>query len=139
MKYICLGYLDEKQWDSLSEDEQEAVVEECFAYDDMLKRDGHFVRGEALQSARSAVTLRWQNGKVSVTDGPYAETKEVLGGILVLEARDLGHAVQLMSEHPGVRLGGPFEIRPVDEELTARANARKPSEHRGPGERAGRA
>ena len=126
MKYMCLGYLDETKWDTLSKDEREAVIEECFAYDDRLKKDGHFVRGEALQSARSAVTLRWQNGKVSVTDGPYAETKEVLGGVSVLEARDLDHAVQLMSAHPGVRLGGPFEIRPVDEELTARANARKP-------------
>src|SRR5262249_38835776 len=90
------------------------------------RKGGHFVRGEALQSARNAVTLRWQNGKVSVIDGPYAETKEVLGGILVLEARDLSHAIQLMSKHPGVRLGGPFEIRPLDEELTARVNARNP-------------
>jgi hypothetical protein len=61
-----------------------------------------------------------------VTDGPYAETKEQLGGILILEAQDLNHAIQLMSKHPGVRLGGPYEIRTMDEELTARANARTP-------------
>jgi hypothetical protein len=110
----------------MSEDEREALIEECFAYDDILKRHGHFVRGEALQSSRNAMTLRWENGKVAVTDGPYAETKEQLGGILVLEARDLNHAVQLMSKHPGVRLGGPFEIRPMDEEITTRANERRP-------------
>jgi hypothetical protein len=91
---------------------------------DILKKNGHFVQGEALQSTEKAVTLRWRNGKVSVTDGPYAETKEQLGGILVLEATDMNHAIELMSKHPGVRLGGPFEIRPVDEEITARANAR---------------
>src|SRR5262245_5921938 len=126
MKYICLGYIEEKKWDSLLKGQQEAMLQECFAYDDVLRKEGHFLGGEALQGARSAVTLRWQNGKVSVTDGPYAETKEVLGGLLVLEARDLNHAIQLMSKHPGVRLGGPFEIRPVDEPLTARANARNP-------------
>jgi hypothetical protein len=82
------------------------------------------VRGEALQTARNAVTLRWDGGKVVATDGPFAETKEMLGGILVLEARDMPHAVQIMSRHPGVRLGGPFEIRPLDQAFTERANAR---------------
>jgi hypothetical protein len=125
MKYLCLGYLEESKWDTLSKDEQEAVIEECFAYDDELKKNDHFVRGEALQSARSAVTLRWRHGKVSFTDGPYAETKEQIGGVLVLEATDLDHTIQLMLRHPGVRLGGPFEIRPIDEEITERANARR--------------
>jgi hypothetical protein len=124
MKYICLGYIEERKWEAFSHSQQEAFMQECFAYDDVLKKNGHFVRGEALQSARQAATLRWLNGKVSVTDGPFAETKEQLGGILVLEARDMNHAIQLMSEHPGVRLGGCFEIRPLDEEITARANAR---------------
>jgi hypothetical protein len=96
----------------MSESERNAFVDGCFAYDDVLRKNGHFVGGEALQSGRNAVTLRHQNGKVSVTDGPYAETKEVLGGILILEAIDLNHAIQLMSKHPGV-LGGPFEIRPA--------------------------
>jgi hypothetical protein len=126
MKYVCLGYIEDGKWEALSEPEREAMVEECFAYDDVLKKNGHFLRGEALQSARNAVTVRWRDGKASVTDGPYAETKEHLGGILVLEARDLNHAIQLMSKHPGVRLGGPFEIRPLDEVITERANARKP-------------
>lgn len=112
MKYICLGYMEANQFETMSESERNAFVDGCFAYDDVLRKDGHFVGGEALQSARNAATLRIRNGKVMVTDGPYAETKEQLGGILILEARDLNHAIQLMSKHPGVR-GGPFEIRPA--------------------------
>ena len=114
MKYICLGYMDPKKWETMSESEQNAMMDECFAYDDVLRKKGHFVGGEALQSARNATTLRWKNGKVSITDGPYAETKEQLGGILVLEAKDLNHAIQLMSQHPGVK-AGPFEIRQVED------------------------
>jgi hypothetical protein len=117
MKYICLGYYDEQQWEMMSERERNALMDACFAYDDVLRQNGHFVGGEALQNARNATTLRWKNGKVFITDGPYAETKELLGGILVLEARDLNHAIQLMSKHPGVK-AGPFEIRPA-EDLTA--------------------
>ncbi|MEM8807289.1 MAG: YciI family protein, partial [Cyanobacteria bacterium P01_G01_bin.38] len=74
MKVICLGYLDHTQWDEMPEDEQTAYIEACFAYDDELRRGGHFIGGEALQSVRSAATLRFQNGQVTVTDGPYAET-----------------------------------------------------------------
>lgn len=122
MKYLCLGYMEEHKWDGMSESERETAMQECLAYDDVLKKNGHFVRGEALQSARNATTLRWSDGKVAVTDGPFAETKEQLGGILVLEATDLNHAIQLMSKHPGVRLGGCFEVRPLDAEITARAN-----------------
>src|SRR5262245_32300215 len=96
----------------MSEDERNAMVDECFAYDDVLRKNGHFAGGEALQDARNATSLRWRNGKVSIRDGPYAETKEQLGGILVLEARDLNQAIQLMSKHPGVK-AGPFEIRPA--------------------------
>ncbi|MEO1402169.1 MAG: YciI family protein [Cyanobacteria bacterium J06635_1] len=118
MKFICLGYLDHTQWDEKPKDEQTAYIEACFAYDDELRRGGHFIGGEALQSVRSAATLRFQNGQVTVTDGPYAETKEQLGGILLLEARDLNHAIQLMSHHPGVR-SGAFEIRPADEQINS--------------------
>lgn len=114
MKYICLGYYDDANWESMSEIERNALVDECFAYDDVLRKNGHSVGGEALQSPRNATTLRWKNGKVSITDGPYAETKEQLGGFFVLEARDLNHAIQLVSKHPGVK-AGPFEIRPVED------------------------
>jgi hypothetical protein len=88
------------------------MLDACFAYDDELRQRGHFAGGHALESASGAVTLRFRDGKMSVTDGPYAETKEILGGILILEADDLNHAIQLMSNHPGVRMG-PFEIRPA--------------------------
>jgi hypothetical protein len=112
MKYICLGYIEENKWETMSESERNAMVDECFNYDDVLRENGHFAGGHALQGPRNATTLRWQGGKVLVTDGPYAETKEQLGGILVLEATDLNHAIQLMSKHPGVK-AGPFEIRPA--------------------------
>jgi len=112
MKYICLGYIEPNRFETMSESERHATLDECFTYDDALRKNGHFAGGEALQGPRTATTLRWRNGKVSITDGPYAETKEQLGGILILEARDLDHAIQLMSNHPGVKLG-PFEIRPA--------------------------
>ena len=113
MKYVCLGYFDEKKWETISESEQHAFMDECFAYDDLLRKNNHIVGREALQSSRNAITLRWKNGKVSITDGPYAETKEQLGGFGVFEARDLDHAIQLMSKHPGVK-AGPVEIRPAE-------------------------
>jgi hypothetical protein len=112
MKYICLGYIEPNKFESMSENERSALLDACFTYDDALRKNGHFAGGEALQSANTAKTLRWTNGKVSVIDGPYAETKEQLGGILILEARDLNHAIELMSQHPGVKVG-PFEIRPA--------------------------
>jgi hypothetical protein len=114
MKYISLGYFDENRWEAMSESEQQAFLDECFAYDDLLRKNGHIVGGEALQSSRNAVTLRWQSGRVSITDDPYAETKEQLGGFGVFEARDLNHAIQLMSKHPAVK-SGSIEIRPVDD------------------------
>ncbi len=112
MKFICLGYIEPGKFENLAENDRNAMLDTCFAYDDRLRAKGHFAGGEALQPANSAATLRWKNGKVAVTDGPYAETKEQLGGILILEARDLKHAIELMSRHPGVQYG-PFEIRPA--------------------------
>jgi hypothetical protein len=124
MRFICLGYIEDGKWESFSAAEQNQMMEECFAYDDVLRKGGHFAGGEALQSARNAATLRWQDGKVVVTDGPYAETKEQIGGILILEADDMEHAIELMSQHPGVRLGGPFEIRPAEESINELVAAR---------------
>ena len=112
MKYICLGYYQPEKFESMTEKERNAMYDECFDYDDKLRANGHFTGGEALQP-NTAMTLYWKNGKVAVIDGPYAETKEQLGGILVLEARDLNHAVQLISQHPALKFGHPFEIRPV--------------------------
>jgi len=116
MKYVCLGFIDETKFAEIPQADAQRMMEECLAYDDELRRGGHFLGGEALDSARNAVTLRMKAGKVVVTDGPFVETKETLGGILLLEARDLNHAISLMSKHPGVKLG-PFEIRPADESI----------------------
>ena len=114
MKFVCLGFINEAKFAEIPREDGQRMMKECFAYDDELRRGGHFLGGEALDSARTAATLRMKNGAVEVTDGPYAETKEMLGGILLLEARDLNHAISLMSKHPGVRMG-PFEIRPANE------------------------
>jgi len=116
MKYICLGYINEKEWASATEEEQKAMMDECFAYDDEMKKMGYFVGGEALQGSQNATMLRWRGGKVSVTDGPFAETKEQIGGIMILEATDLNHAIRLLSNHPSMRLlreRGSWEIRPA--------------------------
>jgi hypothetical protein len=113
MKYICLGYYDKGKHDSMTEGEKSAMFDECFEYDDYLRTNGHFHVGEALQPQETALTLYWKNGKVAVTDGPYAETKEQLGGFGILEARDMNHAVQLIGQHPVLKYGCIFEIRPV--------------------------
>ena len=112
MRFVCLGYIEPGRLENMSESERNAAIDACFAYDDILRKNGHFAGGDGLLPPQSAKTLRLRDGKVSATDGPYAETKEQLGGILILEARDLEHAVELMSKHPGVRMG-PFEIRPA--------------------------
>jgi hypothetical protein len=113
MKYICFGYHDKSKFDGLSEAERNAMFDICFEYDDHLRANGHWAGGEALQPPETALTVYSKNGKVVTTDGPYTETKEQLGGILVLEARDMNHAVQLMTQHPAVKYGNIFEVRPV--------------------------
>ena len=118
MKYVCLGFFDEAAFAQIPQADAQRMMEECFAYDDVLRRGGHFLGGEALDSARNAVTLRMKDGAVQVTDGPYVETKETLGGILLLEARDLNHAIALMSKHPAARMWPTtFEIRPANEAM----------------------
>src|SRR5579863_2449307 len=115
MKYICLGYYDKAKFDGLPESERNAMFDACFEYDEHLRASGHSVAGEALQGPETALTLYWKNGKVATTDGAYAETKEQLGGIGVLEARDMNHAVQLMAQHPALKYGTVWEIRPTDD------------------------
>ena len=114
MKYICLGYLEPGKFKNMSESERNAMLDACFSYNDELRKNGHLVTEEPLQPANTAVTVCLKNGKVAVTDGPYTETKEQLGGVQVLEARDLNHAIQLISQSPGVQLQcGTIEIRPA--------------------------
>ena len=112
MKYICLGYIEKGKIEGMTEGEQQAMFDTCFEYDDHLRATQHLAASEALQPPETALTLYWKNGKVATTDGPYAETNELLGGILVLEARDMNHAVQLMAQHPALKYGSIFEIRP---------------------------
>jgi hypothetical protein len=87
MKYICLGYIVEKKWETMPQSERNTLMDACFVYDDGLRKNGRLAGGEALQSARNATTLRRRNGKVSITDGPYAETKEQLGEAKGLQPR----------------------------------------------------
>ncbi len=128
MKYICLGYYDPANHEAMTESEHKEMFDACFEYDDHLRANGHWAGGEAIQPAETALTVYWKNGKVATTDGPYAETKEQLGGILFLEARDMNHAVQLMAQHPAVKYGSIFEIRPtadLNEILKAREQRRQ--------------
>jgi hypothetical protein len=113
MKYICLGYYDRDKHLAMAESERHAMFDACFDYDDQLRANGHWIGGEALQPQETAVTVSWKKGKAATTDGPYAESKEQIGGILVLEARDMNHATQLMAQHPSLKYGSIFEIRPV--------------------------
>ena len=127
MKDICLGYIEPGKFEGMTEDERDAVFDVCFEHNDHLRANGHLVGEMALQPPETAVTLYWKNGRVATTDGFYVETKEQLGGLTILEARDLNHAIQLVSEHPGFKYGlGPIEIRPASDlnELI------KPSEQR---------
>jgi hypothetical protein len=114
MKFVCFGYLDVENWMKKSPAEQTALMDQCFAYDQVLKKNGHWVSGEALGGPEKAATLRLRGGKLAVTDGPYAETKELLGGLLIIEARDLKHATELISKHPGINMG-PWEIRSTED------------------------
>ena len=113
MKYLCFGYYDKSNFDDMTESERNAMFDTCLEYDEHLRAGGNWAGGEGPQGPETALTLYRKNGKVVTTDGPYAETKELLGGILVLEARDINHAVQLIGQHPALTYGNIFEIRPA--------------------------
>jgi hypothetical protein len=105
MNYLCLVYLDEKRLDEVPD-------EHCVEFDTAIRKSGHCIASEALQSVQTATTVRVRNGKVSVTDGPFAETKEQLAGFYMIEARDLNEAIQLASKIPPARVGS-VEVRPI--------------------------
>ena len=113
MKFICLGYLEPGKFEGMTENERHAVLDECFEHNDHLRANGHLVAEVPLQPAETALTLYWKYGKVVTTDGPYAETKEQIGGIGILEARDMNHAVQLVEQHRSLKYGSIWEIRPL--------------------------
>ena len=116
MKYLCLAYEEENKLNALSKKEWDSLRGETLAYVEELQKNGHLISAEALQSVRSATTLRSRGGKVSITDGPFAETKETLGGFFLINARDLNEAIQVASKWPSARLGS-IEVRPIEEEL----------------------
>ena len=117
MKYLCLAYEAEEPFNAMSRSEWDALRKETLAYVEALQQSGHLILTNALQSARTAATLRVRNGKLSVTDGPFAETKEQLGGFFLINARDMNEAIQVASKWPSARLGN-IEVRPVEEALS---------------------
>jgi len=114
MKYLCLIYDEEKKLESMPKSESDAFMGEYFAFTEGIKKSGHYLGGNALQPVQAATTVRIRNGKVSTTDGPFAETKEQLGGYYLIEARDLNDAIQVASKIPSVRIGS-IEVRPIME------------------------
>ena len=114
MKYLCLIYDDEKKWETMSKAESDAYMGEYFAFTEGVKTSGHDLGGNALQPVQTATTVRSRNGKLSTTDGPFAETKEQLGGYYLIEARDLNDALQVAQKIPSVRTGS-IEVRPIQE------------------------
>jgi hypothetical protein len=120
MKYLCMVFFDEKRLEALSSAESQALDDESLASDETLRKGGHLLAAQALEPVQAATTVRIRNGKVSITDGPFAETNEQIGGFLLIEARDLNEAIQLASKIPPIRLGG-IEVRPI-KELTPSIN-----------------
>jgi hypothetical protein len=112
MKYVCLIYDEEKKMTGMSKDEGDAFMGEYFAFTEGIKKSGQYVGGEALQPVQTATTVRVRNGKMSTTDGPFAETKEQLGGFYLITANDLDEALQVASKIPSARFGS-VEVRPV--------------------------
>ena len=111
MRYLCLIYLDERQLAAMPEGEVNALNARHLALNEELLRQGHFIEAEALAPAESTTCLRVRNGRPAVTDGPYAETKEMVAGFYLIEARDLNEAIQVAARLPSAPLG-TVEVRP---------------------------
>jgi len=113
MRYLCLIYSDEKQWETMPQADMQAVMGEYFAFTEAVKKSGHYIGGDALKPTPTATSVRVRNGKLSTTDGPFAETKEQLGGYYLIEARDLNDAIQVAAKIPSARMG-TIEVRPIE-------------------------
>lgn len=114
MRYLCLIYDDESKWGTMPKEQAESMMGEYFAFTEGIKKSGHYIGGEALQPTQTATTVRVRNGKISSTDGPFAETKEQLGGYYLINAKDLNDAIQIASKIPSSRIGS-IEVRPIQE------------------------
>jgi len=126
MKYLCLAYEDEAVFESMPRAQWDALRAETLAYVASLRESGHLISAEPLQSARTAVTVRVRDRRVATTDGPFAETKEQLGGFFLIEARDLNEAIQVAAKWPGARIG-TIEVRPLEAGLPEETRYRPPS------------
>ena len=111
MKYLCLVYIDPQVFQGLSAGERATLDRDSMSYDEELTRSGHFIAAAALQPVSTATTIRKRAGKISMTDGPFAETREVLGGFIFIEARDLNEALKIAGDIPMARYGS-IEVRP---------------------------
>ena len=114
MKYLCLIYDEEKKLSEMSKSDSDAFMGEYYAFTEGIRKSGHYLGGNDLEPTRSATTVRVRNGRTSTTDGPFAETKEQLGGYYLIEAKDLNEAIQVASRIPSAKLGA-IEVRPVRE------------------------
>ena len=114
MRYLCLIYEDEKKLGTMAKEEADAMMGEYLAFTEDIKNNGHYIGGEALQPTDTATTVRVRNGKMPTTDGPFAETKEQLGGYYLINAQDLNEAIQIASRIPAARTGR-VEVRPIME------------------------
>jgi hypothetical protein len=113
MKYLCLIYDDEARRATMSRDEGDRMMKEYFAFTDDIKKSGHMIAGNSLMPTSTATTVRVRNGKLGTTDGPFAETKEQLGGFYMIDAKDLNEAIQVAARIPGARTGS-IEVRPIE-------------------------
>lgn len=116
MKYLCLAYEEESKLNALSKSEWDKLRTESLTYLEELQKRGYVLTAAALQSTRTATTVRVRHGNVSLSDGPFAETKEQLGGFFLIQAQDLNEAIQIASRWPSARLGS-IEVRPIEEKL----------------------
>ena len=114
MKYLCLIYSDQTIWPKLPKSDMDNMISEYGDFTESIKKSGHYLGGNPLQPTDTATTLRVRNGKLSTTDGPFAETKEQLGGYYLVEARDLNDAIQVASRIPAAA-NGSIEVRPIME------------------------
>ncbi len=127
MKYMCIAYEEEQKLNELSEGEWQALRQETLDYVETLRNSGRLIAAHPLQSATTASTLRIRKGRLSVTDGPFAETKEQIGGFFLIEARDAEDAIQIAARWPSARIG-TIEVRPVEEGLRVDRRYGKPGE-----------
>ena len=124
MKYLCMVIIDEKKLEALSQADSQALDDESLAHDQTLRDKGHLVAAQALESVRTAVTVRMQKGKPFITDGPFAETREQIGGFILVDAKDMKEAIQIASKIPVLRLAA-IEVRPIKELISSKDRAKR--------------